>query len=68
MAENRLPEGMKAHLIGLGLWAMRYSTLALLRDMPLEPLIAVNQNVLDGLVEQACIAPVRQGPTAPFSA
>ncbi len=52
LAENGLPEGMKAHLIGLGLWAMRYSTLALLRDLPVQPLIDVNTNVLDGLMAQ----------------
>ena len=68
MAENRLPAGVKTHLIGLGLWSMRYSTLALLRDVPLEPLIAVNQNVLDGLVEQTCSASDSQGPAVPFSA
>ncbi len=67
MAENRLPDGMKSHLIGLGLWAMRYSTLALLSDMPLEPLIAVNQNVLDGLMAQACDASAAQGPAGPYS-
>lgn len=56
LAENRLPEGIKAQLISLGLWAMRYSTLALLKDLPIEPLISVNQNVVDGLLAQPTAA------------
>lgn len=50
LAENRMPDGIKAQLISLGLWSMRYSTLALLKDIPLEPLIEVNRNVSEGLV------------------
>ncbi len=68
LAENRLPEGMKAHLIGLGLWVMRYSTLALLRDLPLQPLIEVNGNVLDGLLAQADAAQNGAVPAGAFSA
>jgi len=52
LAENRLPDGIKAELIRLGLWAMRYSTLALLQDLPIGPLIEVNINVADGLQAQ----------------
>ncbi len=68
LADNRLPEAMKAHLIGLGLWAMRYSTLAILRDLPLEPLITVNSNVLDGLMAQQAAGATEQRPASPFSA
>jgi flagellar protein FlaF len=52
LAENQLPDGIKAQLIGLGLWAMRYSTLALLKDLPVEPLMEVNRNVMEGLIAQ----------------
>jgi flagellar protein FlaF len=52
VAENRMPEGIKAQLINLGLWSMRYSTLALLKDLPVQPLIEVNRNVADGLNAQ----------------
>jgi flagellar protein FlaF len=52
LAENRLPAGIKAQLISLGLWAMRYSTIALLKDLTVEPLIEVNRNVMEGLVAQ----------------
>lgn len=53
VAENRMPEGIKSQLISLGLWSMRYSTIALLRDLPVDPLIEVNTNVLEGLLGQS---------------
>ncbi len=68
LAENRLPEPIKAQLIGLGLWSMRYSTLALLRDLPVAPLVAVNNNVLEGLMEQTASQHTEQRPTSPFEA
>ena len=68
LAENGLPEGVKTGLINLGLWSMRYSTLALLKDLSLQPLIDVNRNVLDGLVAQTQHAASNQAPAAPFSA
>jgi flagellar protein FlaF len=52
LAENRLPEGLKSQLISLGLWSMRYSTIAMLKDMPIAPLVEVNRNVVSGLVAQ----------------
>ena len=68
MADNGLPEPVKAQLIGLGLWSMRYSTLALLRDLPIEPLIDVNSNVLDGLATQAVAQTAEQRPASAFCA
>ena len=68
LAENRLPEPVKAQLIGLGLWSMRYSTLALLRDLPVAPLVAVNNNVLEGLMGQAASHSSEQRPVSPFEA
>jgi hypothetical protein len=47
---------------------MRYSTLAMLKDLSLEPLIEVNRNILDGLQSQTLPAarhPAR--PLAPFA-
>ena len=52
LAENRLPDMLKAELIGLGLWSMRYSTLAITQTLSAEPLIEVNRNVVDGLLAQ----------------
>ncbi len=56
---NRLPDELKASLISLGLWAMRYSTCAILQDVPLAPLIEVNRNIAAGIAAQAP-APARQ--------
>jgi flagellar protein FlaF len=66
--ENALASGLKSQLIELGLWSMRYSTLAMLKDLSLEPLIEVNRNILDGLQSQTLPAarhPAR--PLAPFA-
>jgi hypothetical protein len=40
---------------------MRYSTLAILHKLPLEPLIEVNRNIADGLAAQVRSAPVVAG-------
>jgi flagellar protein FlaF len=61
LAENRLPEGIKTELMGLGLWSMRYSTLALLKDLPLDPVIDVNRNVAEGLQAQGSPLPATAG-------
>ncbi len=68
LAENRLPDSIKTGLITVGLWSMRYSTLALLKDLSLQPLIEVNRNVLDGLMAQVEHATSSHAPAAPFSA
>jgi flagellar protein FlaF len=61
-----LPEGIKANLIRLGLWSMRYSTLAMLRDLSVQPLIDVNRNVLEGLLaQQSTSAATGAQPAAP---
>ena len=51
-ANNRLPDGLKTELIQLGAWSMRYSTLAILNGLPVEPLIEVNRNIADGITQQ----------------
>jgi len=74
LAENSLPESIKGQLLGLGLWAMRYSTLALLKDLPVEPLIDVNRNVAEGLQAQTATraaasgTPDRASPLPGFTA
>ena len=67
VADNQMPDGLKAQLISLGLWSMRYSTIALLRDLPVDPLIEVNTNVLEGLLGQNTQI-VASRLEAPFSA
>lgn len=49
---NKLPADLKSQLIGLGLWSMRYSTLSIGQDLSLQPLIDVNNNIMDGLRAQ----------------
>lgn len=49
---NGLPLELRAQLIGIGQWACRYSLEAMSSDLPLEPLIAVNTNIAQGLSEQ----------------
>lgn len=56
LAENRLPDALKAELIGLGLWSMRYSTQAMTQNLPAKPLIEVNQNVAEGLITEGRIS------------
>jgi flagellar protein FlaF len=65
LEENRLPEGIKAQLISLGLWSMRYSTNAMLKDLPLTPLLEVNRNVVSGLAAQRANAESGAGKAPP---
>lgn len=50
---NQLPISIKQSLVQLGFWAMGYSRAAMGRDLPLQPLIDVNQNILEGLRAQS---------------
>jgi flagellar protein FlaF len=57
---NGLPAELKRRIGELGLWAMRYSVAAMARDLSLEPLMQVNQDMIDGLRAQT-----RQAPATP---
>jgi flagellar protein FlaF len=46
---NGLPGELKQSIAGLARWAMAYSTAAMERELPLQPLIRVNQDMIDGL-------------------
>ena len=50
---NRLPGPVRQQLIELGFWAMHYSLTAMGRPLSLQPLIDVNQNIMEGLRAQA---------------
>jgi len=52
LSSNKLPEDLKKQIAQLGAWAMRYSTNAIAQRLPLEPLIAVNRNIIEGLRDQ----------------
>ncbi len=49
LADNPLPADLKARLISLALWVQRYTPRAMGGTAPVDPLIAVNRNILDGL-------------------
>jgi flagellar protein FlaF len=49
LSSNALPQALKQEIAGLGLWAMGYSNLAIVRPLPIRPLINVNQAILEGL-------------------
>ncbi len=49
MPGNKLPAELKRQLLSLGIWAMAYSTRAITNNLPLQPLIAVNRNIVEGL-------------------
>ena len=57
LESNPLPAGLKGQLIGLAAWSMQYSTLAILHNHPIQPLINVNRNVADGLALQKSAPP-----------
>ena len=46
---NRLPDGLRDQLLGLGVWAMGYCVSAMTSEASLQPLIEVNRNLADGL-------------------
>jgi flagellar protein FlaF len=62
---NALPEDLKPQLVALGFWAMIYSTRAIAEGLPMQPLIDVNRNMIDGLRAQPC-APA-PGPSEAWS-
>ncbi len=64
---NQLADALKQELIGLGFWAMRYGILANSNDLPLEPLIAVNRNILEGLKSQRASTPNHHYHASPDS-
>ena len=46
---NRLPEPLRTDCLKVAHWAMHYSNKAVLTDLPLLPLIEVNETVAEGL-------------------
>ncbi len=62
--ENGLPSDLKAQIAELSLWAMTYSTIAMTKDLALEPLLRVNQDMADGLRAQTAGALARTAGAA----
>ncbi len=46
---NRLPDGVRANIISLSLFVTRYSKDVIRNNKPLDPLIEINRNIMQGL-------------------
>lgn len=49
LESNALPADLKARLISISIWVQRYTPGAMRGTASLDPLIAVNRNILEGL-------------------
>jgi flagellar biosynthesis activator protein FlaF len=47
--DNGLPDALKAQLISLSMWVQRYTTKVLLQNASVDPLVAVNRSIMEGL-------------------
>jgi flagellar protein FlaF len=65
LADNPLPEDLKARLISLAIWVQRYTPQAMAGTASVDALIAVNRNILDGLRAKPDNAPA--GPKVALS-
>lgn len=61
---NALPDDLKARLISIGIWVQRYTREAIGGKAPLEPLIAVDKAIAEGLAATPPAAtPAEAAPT-----
>jgi flagellar biosynthesis activator protein FlaF len=60
LADNPLPEDLKARLISLAIWVQRYTPQAMAGTASVDALIAVNRNILDGLRAKPDNAPAER--------
>lgn len=66
---NRLPDELKQNLLRLGFWAMDYANRAMLQELPVEPLIDLHRDMIEGLRAQARPpAPAPAAAASPASA
>ncbi len=49
LSSNGLPPILKKDLVSVGNWSMSYSIIAMGRDIPLQPLIDINHDMIDAL-------------------
>lgn len=49
LSSNALPPALKDDLVRLGSWAMRYSLNAIGEGLPVQPLLDVNRDMIEGL-------------------
>jgi flagellar protein FlaF len=64
MPENGLPAPLKAQLLSLALWVQRYTSQVIRGEAELDPLIAVNRNIYEGLMPPARSAPATASATS----
>ncbi|HYM32823.1 MAG TPA: flagellar biosynthesis regulator FlaF [Candidatus Cybelea sp.] len=46
---NKLPTQLKASLISLSIWVDKHTSKAMTGNLPVEPLIAINRSIMEGL-------------------
>ena len=68
LSSNGLPPALKQEIVGLGLWVMGYSTLAIRRGLPIRPLITINQSMLEGLSASPAPTPAPAGLSGALTA
>ncbi len=59
LTSNGLPPILKKDLVSVGSWSMSYSIVAMGRDLPLQPLIDINRDMIEALKINA--APAGEG-------
>src|SRR5215468_9338546 len=57
LPQNALPEDLKARLISIGIWVHRYTPSVMQGKAPVDPLISVNRNILEGLTAGPAASP-----------
>ena len=50
---NRLPNGVRAQIVSLSLWIVKYSKRVIREGAPVDPLIEVNRTIMQGLQDAA---------------
>ncbi len=52
LSSNALPEILKKDLMKLGVFSMHYSTVAMSQRLPVQPLVEINDSMIEGLRQQ----------------
>ncbi len=52
LSSNALPEILKQDLMKLGVFSMHYSTVAISQRLPVQPLVDINDSMIEGLRQQ----------------
>jgi flagellar protein FlaF len=50
---NKLPNPLRAQIISLSIWVTKYSSQVIQQGVPLDPLIDINRNIMQGLQSAA---------------